>query len=315
MTSCNQSAELTSIQGIAMTMPYKILIGVEINDREIDEINLIINATFKEIDQIFNKWNPNSELSLLNKLPANEVKEISFDLERLFEITDKVVSFSKGRFDPTVESAQQIWKPMLQRGLLPDEEEILLAQKAIGWHHISILNGQFVKDNELTQIDLGGIAKGHGIDLITERLLSAGYPNLYVEWGGEIRTTGHHPAGRPWRVFISNLGDPDPKHAIAEVDLENQAIATSGDYLQFWTVPLNAKEEITFFHIFDPKTGTPLVATKNGVASASVIAPTCAMADALATIAMLFPNFEEASQWADEVEAADPSIQIWLATE
>lgn len=135
-----------------------------------------------------------------------------------------------------------------------------------------------------------------------------------MEWGGEIRASGQHPDKRPWKIFISRLGDPDPSHAIATVELHDQAIATSGDYMQFWKVTLPGGGERLYFHIINPTTYRPLIATTTSIASVSVLASTCTFADGIAKVGMMFPTVKEAEKWADEIHSQYPDTQFWFLT-
>lgn len=291
-------------EGYAMTMAYKVIIGDPLNQKQVEKI---ISDTFADTDNIFNKWNKDSELSRLNRLEAGTKVPLSPLLERLFIETDAIVSFSGGRFDPTIEPLQTLWKAAFANRTIPTEQDIAAIAPAIGWQHIHFENGIFFKDHSGTQLDFGGIAKGLCIDLIAERLLEHGFSNFYVEWGGEIRTHGTHPEGRPWTIFISRLDDSSPDHAIATIPLADQAIATSGDYLQNWKV-----KDSAYFHIFDPATLKPLRQGTDSIASASVLAKTCAFADGLATVAMMFSSAEQAEAWLNLIAERYPEVQFWI---
>lgn len=307
----------TTFDGEAMTMSYKIVIGQILDQQQVDNITAVISATFNDVNSIFNKWNPASEISQLNRLAAGEKKQISEPLQRLFKETDLVVTLSENRFDPTIEPLQRLWKEKLNQGQRPSQEELKELSPAIGWKNVHLDNGIFYKDHHLTQLDFGGIAKGLAIDIIIEQLQNLGYSNLFVEWGGEIRATGQHPQKRPWTIYISRLGDERPTQAIATLFLKDQAIATSGDYLQNWSYRPPSDSEgsvITYFHIFDPHTLQPLEASYTSIASASVLAPNCVFADGLATTAMMFPSTMEAEEWAQTIKEKYPNISFWLVS-
>lgn len=311
--------QTTVFTDTVMTMSYRIIIGESLSIEKKQVVEKIIENTFAEINAIYNKWNPTSEISKLNQLKAGEMARLSPELERFLFQTQEIVEITEGRFDPTIEPLQQLWKEKLAQGKIPSDEEIDAIIPALGWDKIHFNNGVFFKHHSLTQLDLGGIAKGYCVDLLVERLNASGYPNLFVEWGGEIRTSGQHPDLRPWRIFISRLGDTNPDSAIATLDLVNQAIATSGDYLQYWSVDIENTQENaatkpkTYFHIFDPHTYRPLEITPRSIASASVLAPTCLLADGLATAAMMFPSQAEAEAWLEEIKQKFfPSLEFWL---
>jgi thiamine biosynthesis lipoprotein len=307
------TAGTTSFSGIAMTIEYRLVIGNTLTQEQSEKIQQIITSTFEEINAVYNNWNPQSELSKLNQLGADQKIAITPELEGLLKLADQLVHLTEGKFDPTIAPLQNLWKTKLAQGLTPSDDEILSAAKATGWNKIHFEKGFFWKDEAKTALDLGGIAKGYAVDIIIDRVQNIGYQNVFFEWGGEIRAIGQHPAHRPWKVFITKLGDTDPAHAVATVTLENQALATSGDYMQNWTVH-SQNRQITYFHIINPATYRPLEITPKSIASASTLAPTCAFADALATAAMLFETPEEANKWIAKIQDKYPAIQFWLFT-
>ncbi|MFN4174468.1 MAG: FAD:protein FMN transferase, partial [Parachlamydiaceae bacterium] len=202
-----------------MTIDYKVTIGHPLETNEIDIVKNIIKATFDEVDEIYNRWNPKSELSRLNKSRSIEPIQISDKLYNLLSYAAKFVKISEGRFDPTVEPLVVLWKSKLEKNEIPSDEELMKVRSYVGWNHIHLDDHFFRKDHHLTEIDLGGIAKGYAVDLVTENLLKAGYKNLLVDWGGEIRASGMHPENRAWKIFISRLNDMNPDHSLAEIVL------------------------------------------------------------------------------------------------
>ncbi len=317
LISC-QSASISSVKPTLftqniMTIDYRILVGDRLNETNKHQIQQIIQATFQEIDAIYNKWNPSSELSQLNALPAHTPYPLSPSLYQFLQRLESFVYLSEGRFDPTIESIQQLWKEKLTQGQCPSEQEIALLKPSVGWHTLHFKDGIFSKEDSRTQLDLGGVAKGLSVDLLIERLSQAGYRQLFVEWGGEIRATGMHPAGRPWHVYISRLGNPDPSQALAYLQLIDRALATSGDYFQSWNAYTQQGEQKTFCHIFNPHTLTPVEVKAGSVASASLLARDCVTADALAKVLMLFDSVEEAQIWIKKLQEPFPELACWIA--
>lgn len=306
---CNRDPEsyTTVFSGNVMTIEYRIIIGEKIPSDKLAQTEKVILHTFQEINDTYNKWNPDSELSRLNRLHAGVIATISSNLERFLQMTDLVVTLTEGRFDPTIEPLQQLWKQHLVLGNIPSAADIDNIVPAIGWDKVHIANGMFYKDHDLTSLDLGGIAKGYCVDLLVERLNALGYANVFVEWGGEIRASGQHPDNRPWKIFISHLGSTNQEEAIAHVELTDMAIATSGDYLQNWHV-----NEKKYFHIFRPQTYCPLESTDHSIASASVVASSCFLADGLATAAMTFSSPQEAEEWTRKMQTQFPETKFWV---
>lgn len=278
---------------------------------EAQSIEENIKAVFNEIDQTYNNWNPHSEISRLNQLKAHFKVPLSSAMQDFLSRTGILVKLTNGLFDPTIQPLHALWKRKLQRGEIPSRDEIELLLPAIGWDKIHFEEQTFFKEHDLVSMDFGGIAKGHCIDLIAERLLAAGYRNFYVEWGGEIRASGKHPENRAWRVFISRLGDPNRENGIGEIELIDTALATSGDYLQNWSVKIDGKR-VSFSHIIDPRTSHPLPITRSSIASASILAPSCEMADAIATAVMLQNDVEDGKAWFIQLQEQLPLFDCWL---
>lgn len=259
-----------------MHIPYHILIGDQLNSSQYEKVQKIIKNTFYHIDHVYNNWNPSSEISSLSKLKAFEKMKVSPELYCLLKKVDELYQKSEGKFDVTMEPLCKLWKQSK-----PNPEELARVVSKIGWNKIHFLDEEIWKECSETNFDLGGIAKGYAVDLLIENLQKEGFKNIFVEWGGEISARGHHPSGRAWKVGI--------KHANKVIDLNDQAIATSGGDYQFWTI-----DGVDYIHIINPITHAPLLKT---CINTTVIASNCLLSDALATIAMQFEKKEDAEKW------------------
>jgi thiamine biosynthesis lipoprotein len=123
---------------------------------------------------------------------------------------------------------------------------------------------------------LDAVAKGYIVDEGIKILLEMDLTNAFVEAGGDLMAVGHRYDGKPWKIGIRNPRSDDLKK-MTTIEMSDRAIATSGDYMQYFT------DDKKIHHIIDPRTGFSPVLT----ASSSVIAPTVAWADGLATAAMV----------------------------
>lgn len=295
-----------------MTIDYRIIVGDPLNQSERQVIQKIIDDTFEEIDLIYNKWNPLSEISRINSLKEGIAYPLSPKLASFLYLIDKMVDLSEGRFDPTIEPVQKLWVENLNQGKEPDQSEIEAIKPCIGWNTLIIEDGFLTKKDERTQLDFGGIAKGFCVDLLMERINRAGFRNLYVEWGGEIKTSGYHPTGRPWRIYISRLADSDPERALLHLNLVDKALATSGDYFQSWTILDTKGDTKTYCHVMNPLTLSLIEVKKGSVASATLLADDCFKADALAKVLMLFNSVEEAQDWMKKLQVNEPTLACWI---
>jgi thiamine biosynthesis lipoprotein len=122
--------------------------------------------------------------------------------------------------------------------------------------------------------NLSGIAKGFGVDQAARALERLGIADYMIEVGGEIRTLGRNPEGRPWQLAIERP-DAMPQRALRVVPLDGKSLATSGDYRNFFM-----HEGRRYSHEIDPASAEPVA---HALASVSVVADDCTYADAWST--------------------------------
>ncbi|GFO12884.1 FAD:protein fmn transferase [Plakobranchus ocellatus] len=181
--------------------------------------------------------------------------------------------FTEGKFDPTVYPLVALWGFYNQEGNVPNAEEIAEAKQAVGYQKV-IMDNATIYLQENMKIDLSAIAKGKAVDLVKEILDQEGVENYLIEIGGEIRVQGRNKNNQKWQIYIIS---PDRGSSLGSliVALDNVAIATSGDYLNYFE-----EKGKKYSHIIDPTTGAPVT---HNLASVSVVSEKCEEADALAT--------------------------------
>jgi thiamine biosynthesis lipoprotein len=166
----------------------------------------------------------------------------------------------------------------LPRGAgLPDAQAIEAARGLVGFSRVVVVPGGSVRVTVPgTRVTLDGIAKGYIVDAGVEVLRAHGFRHVSVEAGGDLRVSGTRVDGGAWRIGVQapRAGRVQPLVRFAVTD---RAVATSGDYQQAYTADLSAH------HIIDPRSGR----SPATLASATVIAPTAMLADALATTVMV----------------------------
>ncbi len=271
-----------------MTMPYRIVIGKYLSHEESEQLKKEIEAVFHVIDTVYNNWNRESEISKINHAAAGVAIPLSKELCDFLKQVDSFYRISKGRFDPTLGPLKTLWLLHLKQHSLPNEHVWKSYYENSGWKHIDldVTNQTLTKKHSDVQLDLCGAVKGFAVDCLLETCQHF-CVDSYAEWGGEIKISGRHPSGRPWRIASSATPEI--------IELKNTAVATSGNYYQQWSV--NGK---IYTHILDPHTGKPLEQHEYPIISAMVIHPSCAFADAMATVLMTFSTKTEALAWAKE---------------
>ena len=181
-----------------------------------------------------------------------------------------------GAFDITVGPLVNIWGfgPEGEIENIPADLVINQTKEKTGYQNLLVRMDPPALKKKFPDLycDLSAIAKGFGVDKIAELLKGLGVNNFMVEIGGEVRTAGLN-GQLPWRIGIST---PDERQGIQSVvDLNNDCIATSGDYHNYFE-----KDGKRYSHTIDPVSGKPIT---HNLASVSVIFPNCTGADAYAT--------------------------------
>jgi thiamine biosynthesis lipoprotein len=182
---------------------------------------------------------------------------------------------TSGAFDPTLGEVVQLWGFGRDDPRLPGPEEIEDAIDNAGYDKVP--DGQCCPDGRDIWFDLGGVAKGYSVDVAVRALKEAGIKAGIVNAGGDLRSFGVRPRRGYWKIGVQ---DPDnPQELAGVLEVKEAAVATSGDYQRYFE-----EGGIRYHHILDPATGYP---AHSGVRGATVIAPDCATADALATAAFV----------------------------
>ncbi|MDZ4159027.1 MAG: FAD:protein FMN transferase, partial [Anaerolineaceae bacterium] len=186
---------------------------------------------------------------------------------RLMQRSGEWHRLSDGAFDAALGALVNLWGFGGGSPALPLHPEIMDALALSGWERVQLLDGERVSRPAGVQLDFGGIGKGYAVDRAVEILRQYGVSQALVNAGGEIAVLGGG-----WRIGIQH---PRLENALlGSLELKDMAVATSGDYQQFFE--LDGKR---YHHILNPKTGYPAT----GIHGVTVIAPNCTDADALAT--------------------------------
>jgi thiamine biosynthesis lipoprotein len=279
IAACSPAIEQIEMSGETMGTTYTIkVVGATI---DASELGPRVNAVFEKINVQMSTWSPDSEISRFNRSRASDWFEISDEFLLVLDAARRINRQTEGAFDVTVSGLVNLWGfgAPERRSKIPQADEIaaLLVHTGLGAFEIDASRKAVRKVDPEVQLDLSGIAKGYAVDLIAELLQQAGIGDFLVDIGGEIRSSGKRLDGSSWRVAIERpYGQSRSIESIEViVPLDNAAIATSGDYRNYFEIG-----DKRYSHIIDPRTGNP---PDNRVASVSVITGDTMTADALAT--------------------------------
>ncbi len=268
------------IEGATMGTAYRVSAVVDAG--EVDALEDDVAAIVGQIDGLMSTYRPESELSRFNASDGTGWVEVSADTHAVLAAAHRTAAVTGGSFDATVGPLVDLWGfgPSGSRRALPAERDLADVRSRIGSEHLEPARDRHAVRKTLAglHVDLSGIAKGYGVDRVAGRLDVAGVEHYLVDIGGELRARGRKPDGTPWRIGIErpSAGRRVP---LTVIGLEDRAVATSGDYRNFFD--LGGRR---YSHAIDPVTGRPVEHT---LASVSVVADTAMEADALSTALMV----------------------------
>ena len=273
-----------------------------------------IEAELHRVDASLSMFNPQSTISLINKGESNTADSM---LAEVLQLSFAVNKATDGAFDPTVAPLVNAWGFGFKDGQLPDSMQVDSLLNLVGLSGIHFQDGKLTKDNPLSILDMSAIAKGYGVDRVAQLLRGHSITNFMVEIGGEVVAEGINEKGTPWRIGI-NKPNEDSTSLNTElqdiISLSGHALATSGNYRNFYVQ--NGKK---IAHTINPKTGYP---AQQDILSSTVVAPTCAEADAFATAFMVM-GMEKAKKVLQEQSQLDAyfiysdgegNYQTWSST-
>jgi thiamine biosynthesis lipoprotein len=251
-----------------------------------------VDATLDRIDRGMSTWREDAELARFNRHPEMDSFRFGPETRRVIATALDLARETGGAFDPTVAPLVALWGFGAQAADTPPSvTELEEARRRVGWQHLSFREGGILARRVPgVQLDLSAIAKGYAVDAVVEELARDRPIGVLVEVGGEVRALGAKPGGAPWRVGIDDPDAPGSRLS-AVVLLTGGVLATSGDYRSVRVIEGRRRT-----HVVDPRSGRPV---EQKVASASVVAPTCMEADAVATALMVLGP-EEGLAWVED---------------
>ncbi|HAS46204.1 MAG TPA: thiamine biosynthesis protein ApbE [Microscillaceae bacterium] len=277
----------------------KIVYNVTYLDEKKRDLKPGIDSVLVAFNQSLSTYIPDSEISTFNK--GTEALSPTRMFERVFLSSQEIYRATDGAFDPTISPLINAWGfgfKKAEKGKIAIDSLL----QYVGFDkYLKYADKKIAKSKAGIMLDFSAIAKGYAVDIVGEYLVSEGIKNYAVEIGGEVRCQGKNNAGRTW---LFGVKDPQYKEknrasAFAAIYLENKAMATSGNYENFYI-----KDGKKYAHTIDPKTGYPV---EHSLLSASVLANDCMSADAYATAFMVM-GLEKAKK----VLEAQPDLEAFL---
>lgn len=214
-----------------------------------------IEESFARIAEL--EKNISADIKEIEKSAGNgEAVKISPEVYEILEIAQKYSELTDGAFDVTCGAAVELWGIGTKNPRVPTDDELVTVKNFVGYEHLHLHDGAAYLDLRGVKLNLGGVAKGYGVDLARKIFAVHGIHDGLIDFGNStIFAIGKKKIG------IKNPDNPDKLAEI--VELENCVISTSGDYEKFFIV-----EGHRYCHIIDLKTCAPANPT---ISSISVV--------------------------------------------
>lgn len=287
------------------TMPYQHNTGqifgttYHITYQSNKDLHREILQRLQLVDQTFSTFNDESIISKINR---NEPVKLNQMFIEVFDLAKTVSKDTHGAFDITVAPLVNVWGFGFKSGTPPTKAVIDSLRHLTGYEKVKLIGSKVRKQDPRIMLDCSAIAKGYGSDVVAQYLRSRDVENFMIEIGGEIVVQGNSDKRLPWKIGVTKPTDDSTQvnnELQTVLNVSNTAMATSGNYRRFYYK--NGKK---YAHTIDPKTGYPV---QHNILSATVLANTCAKADAYATSFMVL-GLEKTQQ----VLQHHPDLMVYL---
>jgi thiamine biosynthesis lipoprotein len=233
----------------------------------------------QRVENLLSCEKDSSEIFAINRAAGIHPAKVSYETLEMLKRAKAYCKKYKDVFDVTIGPLSDLWGFSEDKEIvLPENKTIKKLVKLVNYNDIVINENDttvFLKKRGMS-IDLGGIAKGYAIDRGSATLKEMGITNFILNAGGDIYVSGTKDKETLWKIGIKHPRNTND--LVAQFDLKNYAVATSGDYERFKII-----NGIRYHHILDPATGYPGRLSE----SSTILAPTAEEADATATYVFL----------------------------
>lgn len=226
-----------------------------------------------EMEQLWSRTVAQSDITRMNTHGSLPLTALDDRTVALIALSQTISQSTQGTFDIALGNLIALWGIGNDQQLVPNEEDIKIAQKKSGFEYVELGEAQVSLQNDV-RLDVGAVAKGATADEVVKLLNTFDLQGGILSLGGDVICFGNKQDGEAWRVGIS---DPARQNAyLGYLDLtKDTAVVTSGDYERFFE-----RSGVRYHHILDRSTGFP---ADNDLSSVSVVHDQGAHADAYST--------------------------------
>jgi FAD:protein FMN transferase len=292
----DRSQLLASVRRRAMACDWEVQLAASRNDDSMEQIFAAFDLV-EALEEQLTVYRDDSEVIRINRRAADGPVAVEPQLFAVLQLAERLHRETDGAIDITSGPLSEAWGFSRRRGRVPSDAEIAAARDRVGMEHVLLdeSNRTIAFGRPGVTVNLNCIGKGYALDRMAE-LLADGNVDDYLLHGGKssVLARGEQPGGidkesnvqeslgllvsasrcltSGWSIGVRH--PLRPAQRLAEFDLRDKALSTSGSGTQFFR-----HRGRRYGHLLDPRTGWPV----EGIHSVTVIAPTAAEADALST--------------------------------
>jgi thiamine biosynthesis lipoprotein len=229
-------------------------------------------AEIRRIEGLLTEFSTDSQTALLNNHAGQRPVKVDPEVYQLIRRCIHLSHVTQGAFDISAGALKALYNFKERQARLPDAALLSATLAAVGHRYIQLDGDTVFLSRKGMRISFGAIGKGYAADKVRALWKSQGVKAGVINASGDLTAWGLQPDGNPWRVGIA---DPrDPARILLWLPVDDAAVATSGDYEQYFEIG-----GVRYSHNIDPRSGVPV----KGIKSVTIVSPSAELSDALAT--------------------------------
>ncbi len=269
-----------SVSGKAMGTTWQATLVTDGSTLPAHRVQDIIQQRLDELEAIFTNWRPESAVSRFNTSTSMDWQPVPRELAEVVSFAQQVSQETGGAFDVTICPLIDLWGFGAKGRITtpPSPERVAEVKASCGWQKLAVkMDPPSLRKAEPTlQINVSALVEGYAVDDLARKLSALNLKGFLLDMGGEIFAHGVRAEGQPWQVGVQQPDpDADKGTIMGTMELQGQALATSGTYRQFFQ-----SGGQPYAHVLDARTGMPVT---HEIVSVSVVSDRCFTADTWAT--------------------------------
>lgn len=272
-----------------------------------EEFAAYVDEIYEELERyhqlydIYNDYEGVNNLKTINDNAGIKAVEVDEKIIDLLKFGIEAEAMSRGKVNVALGAVLKIWHDYREDGTaIPSMDELEPATEHvdIGRMVIDEINKTVYLEDPLMRLDVGSIAKGYAVEMVSRHIIERGFTDGIISVGGNVRTFGYRGDDSSlWKVGVQN--PEKSKENLLLVEMTDKSLVTSGDYIRYYVV-----DDKAYHHIIDPVTLMPA----DYFTAVTILCEDSGMADALSTFLYLIP-FEEGIEL---VESLEDTEALWV---